>query len=420
LDNAITLYGKFRGSNYQTKSGYLINYNDVKDIRYDSNRPQTWKLNYSGVEIVPEILTEHLLFIDKTEGDYDYLVYEGQKIYYDKNRVEEGNETKYFYYQDYNKLYITRTSTNEEVLKYLENRTDSNNLYSTSAFEFYYNAYNFSKEVAGLTRGIKQENAVDANGNKINFDVDANDEDIFVATKNNDPLISGSTFNENRMVVIKESIKTNLITAISQFNIYSGNNYEFALPELSDIAWNKLTNSIAVAAFMQGIPIGHKYYNNYCVITNNNNEETINKENIYILTEVNGKREYHLPGCKKLIETDEYKTKTTVPMAFSSLSFTRQTVRISEGDYMYFYPQTRENNEYLTSCYHCIVSAADMFNIDHIITGTIFEKDQNWEDKKTHTVANNTRLKNIRATYIRALARERYDLYQTNLHSFNN
>lgn len=38
--------------------------------------------------------------------------------------------------------------------------------------------------------------------------------------------------------------------------------------------------------FLQGIPIGHKYYNNYCVITNNNNEEVVKKKTYILLHEI--------------------------------------------------------------------------------------------------------------------------------------
>lgn len=311
LDNAITLYGKFgTGTSYQTKSGYLINPDAVtvsqavvNAVEANSN-PLSWVLQYEEVEIGPEILTEYLAFIDDTDvaGNYDYLVYNGQKIYYDNSGAGTATSSRYFRYQNYRKTYLSTSSTNGELLEYLMRRTDSHSgrLYSTSAFEYYYDAKKFSEEVARLTSGISQKDAVDEQGNRINYSQEENYTDtgldeIFVADNDNDPLIEGSTFNENRAAVIRKSIETNLAAAIHNYSaertLVSGSvqaeniNYEFSLPVLSEEDWYKITNKVSMISFMQGIPIGHKYFNNYCVMTNDNNEEVINKENIYLITQ---------------------------------------------------------------------------------------------------------------------------------------
>lgn len=444
LDNAITLYGVFDTTGYQTLSGYLINPNAVTINSYNANSPQTWSLNYNGVTITPEILTEHLLFIDKSEGDYDYLTYNGQKIYYDKNKVVTGNETKYFMYQNYNKVYLSSSHTNQEMMNYLTARTgeygkfsNDNRLHSTSSFEYYLNAQKFSQTVATLTNGITQNNAVDEKGDKIDFSesegyVNTGNEQIFVASNQNDPLLSGSTFNENRMMVIRKSIETNLSAAIAKYQMYSGNNYEFALPQLTETDWSKITNQISVTSFLQGIPIGHKYYNNYCVITNDDNEETVNKENIYLITQsTSGERQYHMPGCTELAKPEsetglKLVGSNQIAAAYSNVSFIRQTVRIAEGDYMYFYPQIRgneKNKTHITACYHCIVNAGNVYQADEIIKGVIMGKDNNWNDIELFNItkagAKNERIKTIREYYIRALARERYDLYRANVDAFN-
>ena len=93
LDNAITVYGDLgkadldgdgvQESEY-TYSGYLINPNDVKSI---NNTNKT--LQYKGVTIRPETLTEHLIILEtdtngdikEVENDYNYIVYNNQKVY---------------------------------------------------------------------------------------------------------------------------------------------------------------------------------------------------------------------------------------------------------------------------------------------------------------------------------------------------
>ncbi len=425
LDNAITLYGVFGiGQSYQTLSGYLIDYTAVQDITYSEEEPRNWKLTYDGVTITPEILTEYVLFDDGTGGNYEYLTYNGQKIY----REAEG---RYFWYQNYGKTYINDQTTKNYALE----RDWGGHLHSTSSFEYYYQAYNFSKQVATLTKGISQKDAVDEEGNPIavgqdasnhftGFPVDTGEEDIFVTSKENNPLLSSSTFNENRMAVIRRSIQTNLTTAIANYNLYSSNNYEFSLPVLDEVDWEKITNNVSMISFLQGIPIGHKYYNNYCVITNDENEEVVEKDNIYLVTQnASGQREYHLPGCKELMKS-QASTGLTIKEAYSNLSFLRQTVRIAEGDYIYFYPQMRTTGEQITTitaCYHCIVNAADLYQVDDIIHGVIYSRENNddWENEAIFRVETNARLKEVRDFYITALGRERYDLYQVNMDAFN-
>ncbi len=428
LDNAITIYGDL-GEGYKTYSGYLINPNNVQGTNnLNMSNPLSWRLTYSNnssttsddVEIKPELLTEHLLFANGDQNDYDYIVYNGQKIYYDRE------QDKYFFYQNYEKTYLTVSSGNRNINEYLDARKSGGHLYSTSSIEYYKTAKEFSEKIMNLTRNISQVDAKDVNGNAIKFTVDTGNDEIFVPDENNDPLLSGSTFNEIRMQVIRKSIETNLTTAIAQYSDFNDTFYEFRLPVMSEVDWAKITSKVSIISFLQGIPIGHKYFNNYCVITNDNNEETVNKENIYIITEnASGQREYHLPGCMELAKPESDTKLKIVDVAYNNLNFVRQTVRISEGNYLYFYPQTRMNGnsiKTITACYYCIVNAGAVHTADEIIAGKTVEKNSNWEDviKADVTKVSNIdkRLKEIREYYIRALGRERYDLYRFNIDTF--
>lgn len=67
----------------------------------------------------------------------------------------------------------------------------------------------------------------------------------------------------------------------------------------------------------------------------------------------------------------------------------------------------------------CIVNAANTYDIDQVITGKIIGKDSNWQDEQI-TDDRVRNLNTIRAVYLKALARERYDLYQSNVDAFNN
>ena len=73
-------------------------------------------------------------------------------------------------------------------------------------------------------------------------------------------MLSDSTFNNHRIAIIRKSIETNLTTAIANYNIQSGSNYEYVMPVINDADWYKIVNNVSIASFMQGIPIGQKLF----------------------------------------------------------------------------------------------------------------------------------------------------------------
>lgn len=385
LDNAITVYGKFNGK-YQTKSGYLINY---KNVNVDTKKK---KVTYDGVEIGPEILKEHLLIVKDNgtvdPGDYEYIVYKNRKVY--KEEGENGEADKYFWYNNGKKTYLQSEENNlKEYIK-------GTGFKSTSAYEYYKDAYDFSKwlvEKSGLVK-ITQKNMEDSF--KKDFSANTGTKSIFdITQKDNDPMVSSSVFNEHRIAVIRKSIETNLTTAIANYNSQSGSNYEFVMPKIDEVSWYSIENNVSIISFMQGMPIGQKYFNDYSVITNTKNEEVINSQSVYVVTKNDdGNYEYHQPGCKVLIDNSN-----KITGVYTNLSFSRQTLKVSEDSYRYFYPQEA------TGCYNCIVNASGDYNIDDIIKGEV---------EGYNTGNNKKKLNILRKRYLTGLARERYDLYKSN------
>ncbi len=373
LDNAITVYGKFNGK-YQTKSGYLI---DPRKVNKDEEKKT---LTYDGVEIGPEILKEHLLIVKDNgtvePGDYEYIVYKNRKVY--KEEGTNGSEDKYFWYNNGKKTYLQSEENNlKEYIK-------GTGFKSTSAYEYYTEAKDFSEWVIKELGSIKQDG-------KCIFDTTQAD---------NDPMVSGSVFNEHRIAVIRKSIETNLTTAIANYNSQSGSTYEFVMPKIDEVSWYSIENNVSIISFMQGMPIGQKYFNDYSVITNTKNEEVINSQSVYVVTKNDdGNYEYHQPGCKVLIDNSN-----KITGVYTNLSFSRQTLKVSEDSYRYFYPQARIGKT-TTGCYNCIVNASGDYNIDDIIKGEV-------EGYKTGD--NKKKLNILRKRYLTGLARERYDLYKSN------
>ena len=413
LDNEITVYGDFGGTDgYVTKSGYLINPDSVTNIN-ETNKT----LKYDGVLIEPEILTEHLLTIENQEtgetkaGDYRYIFYQNQKIYQDHDDngnllYNEDGTPKIFWYQNYIKTYVNDATIREYA--------KSCNMLSTSAFDYYYQAREFSlwvrDKLGNITQAntLKNEDGIIPIGNDGNYLAEnTGNTKIFYADENNDPMLSSSAFNNHRIAVIRKSIETNLSTVIANYS--STTLYNYAMPVMSNDDWYKILNNVSLVSFMQGMSIGYRYYNNYAVITNNINKEVVTSENIYIIAKENGSnnREYHKPGCDELIKGVKDGSLTIIG-AYPTASFQRQTLRISESDERHYYLQAC-NGDILTGCFNCIVKATADYDTDDIIDGTI----EHYEDE-TSIIYNSNDIAKIRKSYLTALARERYDLYKSN------
>ena len=393
LDNFISIYGKING-NYESKSGYLININDCT-------------VNSSGVVTAykdanlsaTENLSEYLIFAEKAKsegeesipsstsdfnnGEYIYIVYNSQKIYRGKDK---GGEERYFWFNQGEATVLAAPA--EELVQAFENKTQS-------ARQYYTDAYNFSIWVNNNIGSIGQINIRLANtAEPLEFIAT---EPIF-ETSNQDPEDPSSTFNQHRIAVIKNAIKTNLMAAINSYN----SNFratEFALPELSEEEWDKVVNNVCVIAFVQGLPIGGKYFNSYTVIPNDKNNEFVDVDSVYILT---SDGQYHMPNCPELVENTSY--QDDIVGGYINTSFSRQT---SDGKYYYKHVQDRNVRSPYTACYHCIVNASEKYDLND----DIFLNESN-------TIEGHN-IKVLRDKFLTYLSREKYNLYKTTSYGAN-
>ena len=448
LDNTISIYGKV-GTENVAVTGALINY---KDITLSSNPENTYKfltrhgvveerkianqLSYKGVEIKPEILSENIIVLNN-QGDpipdnnqaypYEYIVYNDQKIYVDKDAngdvaLYDLTGTNYtngeaFFYDDGTEyqgiMYFTLEKNKKQYRKDKEimallnelvyiDSDGHTHLHSNSACQYYYDAYKFSKWVdEKLGNSITQEDAVDKNNKKItDFETNLGSAYLFNLDSNiqgEDPMLESSTFNQQRMNVIKRSIKTNLSAEMANYGAKTG--YDYRMPELTYEDWDKILNDVCVTTFMQGISIGMKYYNNYCVVSNDKNKEVVTLDSIYIIESDDGVFDYndeiHYPGCEEIINS----TKNMI--GYRNIDFERQTVVGTLADY-YFYPHDNQKS------YNCMVNAKSSYDLESIITGDKYEFDGE-KMVKTGKIGDK-----LRQAYLTALGREKYDLYRTN------
>ncbi|GGH22694.1 hypothetical protein [Paenibacillus segetis] len=83
------------------------------------------------------------------------------------------------------------------------------------------------------------------------------------------PLLQDSEkFQQVRRSVIVRSIEDDLAVVINRHNKYArdlGVTYTFTLPVISQEEWNNTLDDVGVLIFLQGIPVGDRYYNNYAL-----------------------------------------------------------------------------------------------------------------------------------------------------------
>ena len=131
----------------------------------------------------------------------------------------------------------------------------------------------------------------------------------------------------HRKEVIRNSIESNLIVAISNYNnIYkeeSGTEVNFAMPKLKDEEWEELTTNISMITFLQGLNIGGKIYNGYAYVPNDINEDFVSEDSIYITYN----NEYYKATDKKLLDGSIDLNKAT---GLFNVDFERKTI---EGTY---------------------------------------------------------------------------------------
>ncbi|MNZ84785.1 hypothetical protein D3C78_1035540 [compost metagenome] len=94
-------------------------------------------------------------------------------------------------------------------------------------------------------------------------------EDVPSSFKGTVPLLDDlSKFEEIRRITIVHSIEQDLANVIHHHNEYAlkqGMSYIFTLPFISQEDWHNTLDDVGMMVFLQGIPIGDQYYNNYAL-----------------------------------------------------------------------------------------------------------------------------------------------------------
>lgn len=445
LDNYIRVYGTVNGE-YQAKEGYLVVCDDDAGVRVNKNGGSISGITYRGATIKPEALTEQV-YTDEGVKEYQYIYDQyDNKLYWDnKDGTNEGN---YFSVdKNNNKVYLQTALpegdagfsitnrfrkisipmydnrkdewTVQKVFQILNPGGDSKFYYENESGAFVeftnpgktlgtvkqeedYSAINYcvesyvftkwvTKNLGSITVGDMKSPTVGQYNNVDN----AKNKNIFAINPSNNPdpendvAYATSVLAQHKKDIIINTIEKNLSQATAQAQAQAMNlNYEYRLPQLSYDEWEQALSNISIIAFMQGMPIGLKYYNNYAIATSILNKEFVDPDELYFA----GKDDqyYHQRQCEQATGSDY--------VGYRSIDYVAKSYEKSDNgttSTKYYYPHAHADvsNRSIYSvleCYYCLVNRS---------TYNAANNKANWNDNPYN---------NWTDSYYNALARERY------------
>lgn len=441
LDNYIRVYGTVNGE-YQAKEGYLVVCDDDAGVRVNKNGGSISGITYRGATIKPETLKENV-YADGEVGEYSYIYDQyDNKLYWDnKDGTNEGN---YFSVdKNNNKVYLQTALpegdagfsitnrfrkisipmydnrkdewTVQKVFQILNPGGDSKFYYENESGAFVeftnpgktlgtvkqeedYSAINYcvesyvftkwvTKNLGSITVGDMKSPTVGQYNNVDN----AKNKNIFAINPSNNPdpendvAYATSVLAQHKKDIIINTIEKNLSQATAQAQAMNLN-YEYRLPQLSYDEWEQALSNISIIAFMQGMPIGLKYYNNYAIATSTLNKEFVDPDELYFA----GKDDqyYHQRQCEQATGSDY--------VGYRSIDYVAKSYEKSDnGTTSTYYPHAHADvsNRSIYSvleCYYCLVNRS---------TYNAANNKANWNDNPYN---------NWTDSYYNALARERY------------
>lgn len=435
LDNYIRVYGTVNGE-YQAKEGYLVVCDDDAGVRVNKNGGSISGITYRGATIKPEALTEQV-YTDEGVKEYQYIYDQyDNKLYWDnKDGTNEGN---YFSVdKNNNKVYLQTALPEGDAgfsitnrfrkisIPMYDNREDEwtvqkvfQILNPRGGYKFYYenqsgafveftnpgktlgtvkqeedySAINYcvesyvftkwvTKNLGSITVGDMKSPTVGQYNNVDN----AKNKNIFAINPSNNPdpendvAYATSVLAQHKKDIIINTIEKNLSQATAQAQGMNPN-YEYRLPQLSYDEWEQALSNISIIAFMQGMPIGLKYYNNYAIATSTLNKEFVDPDELYFAG--NDDQYYHQRQCEQATGSDY--------VGYRSIDYVAKSYEKSDNgttSTKYYYPHANSTNSEL-ECYYCLVNRSTYKNNGRWKGNLLYK---NWSD-----------------SYYNALARERY------------
>ncbi len=421
LDNYIRVYGTVNGE-YQAKEGYLVVCDDDAGVDNVSQNGSISGITYRGATIKPETLKENVYIVGEEVKEYKYIYDQyDNKLYWDEDESNYFSVDKYnnkVYLQNalpegdagfsitnrFRKISIPMYDNREdewtvqkvfqilnpggEYKFYYENQSGAfveftagdvlgnvNKDEDYSAINYCVESYVFTKWVTKNLGSITVGNMKSPTEGQYN-NVDKKDANIFEISKDNNPdpendtAYAKSVLAQHKKDIIINTIEKNLSQATAQAQEMNPN-YEYRLPQLSYDEWEQALSNISIIAFMQGMPIGLKYYNNYAIATSTLNKEFVDPDELYFAG--TDDQYYHQRQCEQATGSDY--------VGYRSIDYVAKSYEKSDNGTKYYYPHANGGNSEL-ECYYCLVNRS---------TYKLVEKNPTWTN-----------------SYYNALARERY------------
>lgn len=402
LDSYITVQGTI-GNEKINKSGYVLSGVEKRgnDIYYKGVKIEEESMSNSGFQqyvYIPNATASK-------DGEKDIYINDNKAGAIKKYQCKKINGVKY-YIDDENKNKVF-TMLNDEQIYQNDISFDNKN---TNGKKYYENAMEFSKWMKEKLGDLKSDDAVDANGNSYNSD--------YYKDKDNKPFTSGrkifselnndwrssskciedtdSEFNAHRIEVIKNSIESNLIVAISNYNKVSSSGVNFQMPKLTDTDWEELTTNVSMITFLQGLNIGGKIYNGYSIVRNDITEDFVSEDSIYMC--YTNTATYYKITDEVLV--DEKSADLNKVTGILNVDFERKTAQVSykrQEKNIYYYPKND------MASYKSIINSNNNSNSSTNIKEYL---------DKVGQINSNDRKYIIAQKYYTALGRERYGMYR--------
>lgn len=390
-------------------------------------------IEYRGAEIKPEKLKENV-YADGKVGEYSYIYDQyDNKLYWDKDKDNYFSVDKYnnkVYLQDalpegdagfsitnrFRKISIPMLESEWTVQKvfqilnpgggskfYYENESGAfveftagnvlgnvNKDEDYSAINYCVESYVFTQWVTKNLGNITVDNMISTTEGQYN-NVES-EKYIFRINENNNPdpendtAYANSVLAQHKKDIIINTIEKNLSQATAQAQGMNPN-YEYRLPQLSYDEWEQALSNISIIAFMQGMPIGLKYYNNYAIATSTLNKEFVDPDELYFAGA--GDQYYHQRQCEQATGSDYvgYRSIDYVAKSYETENATGE--KTTNYYYLHDHNQTNDTNSKL-ECYYCLVNRST-YNAENKASWSDENPYRSWTD-----------------SYYNALARERY------------
>lgn len=419
LDNYIRVYGTVNGE-YQAKEGYLVVCDDDAGVDNVSQNGSISGITYRGATIKPETLKENVYIVGEEVKEYKYIYDQyDNKLYWDEDESNYFSVDKYnnkVYLQNalpegdagfsitnrFRKISIPMYSNGEWTVQkvfqilnpgggykfYYENQSGAfveftnpektlgtvNQEEDYSAINYCVESYVFTKWVNKYLKDITVKNIQSPTGGQYNNV--GEDASIFAINSNNNPdpendgAYATSVLAQHKKDIIINTIEKNLSQATAQAQEMNPN-YEYRLPQLSYDEWEQALSNISIIAFMQGMPIGLKYYNNYAIATSTLNKEFVDPDELYFAG--TDDQYYHQRQCDQATGSNY--------IGYRSIDYVAKSYEVENDTTKYYYPHANGGNSEL-ECYYCLVNRS---------TYKLVEKNPTWTN-----------------SYYNALARERY------------